>query len=424
MKRTVTTVIGGVTLMALLAGCGGAASSSSDSGGDDGKLVVWNWGGNTADSAESYQPAVLEAFEKMHPDIEVEVVSQPFDNYYTLLGTAIQSNSGPDVVLFNGGTQMKSRTDALVPLDEYISDEDRERLVGWEAFTADDVAYAVPTTLQGFPLYYNKAVFEEAGVSDFPPATWEDLDAACEAVIASGGDATCFALGNKEQLGIEFFLSGFGPGIFTPDEYQAWIDGERDWESEHVRQVFEMWKQTYDDGWYNEGVQSTAMFNDEFDIFNAGNAGAVVGLASGTANYAVFDEYLGDDLGVFLPPVVNPEVGETYLPIEGGIGYGVTKWSTNPEAAADLAIAYADHDALALLGSESGSVTPDVTIVPETDIEAGTEIISWLPDGQPLLHTALGGETLELLHLVATEVLTGDTSIDDALAQLAASEAE
>ena len=139
----------------------------------------------------------------------------PSTSYYTLLGTAIESGTGPDLALFNGGTQLKSRTDLLTPVTEELADLE-ETLAGWPAFQADGETYSAPMFLQGFPIYYNKAVFEAAGLDpDNPPTTWEDLTAACEAILAET-DKSCFALGNKEGLGIEFFLSGFASGALHP----------------------------------------------------------------------------------------------------------------------------------------------------------------------------------------------------------------
>ncbi len=78
------------------------------------KLVVWDW-----KSGEPYAKTYIEKakadFAKKHPNVTVEFVPQPFEQYYTLLGTAIQSETGPDVMLFNGGGQIRDRADSLLP---------------------------------------------------------------------------------------------------------------------------------------------------------------------------------------------------------------------------------------------------------------------------------------------------------------------
>ncbi|MET0828071.1 MAG: extracellular solute-binding protein, partial [Microbacterium sp.] len=121
----------------VLTGCGGAATSTPTEGGGEGsdKLVIWNWG-SADEAAQAFEKDVLAAFNEEHPDVEVEIVSQPFDQYYTLLGTAIEAGTGPDLALFNGGTQLKSRTDLLTPVTEELADLE-ETLAGWPAFQAD-----------------------------------------------------------------------------------------------------------------------------------------------------------------------------------------------------------------------------------------------------------------------------------------------
>ena len=105
-----------------LAGCGSAAEPDSAPGRADGKLVVWDWKSGDA-AAASYIAKAKADFAKKHPDVTVEFVAQPFDQYYTLLGAAIQSGKGPDVMLFNGGGQIRDRVDALLPLDEYVAED-------------------------------------------------------------------------------------------------------------------------------------------------------------------------------------------------------------------------------------------------------------------------------------------------------------
>lgn len=417
MKRLISSAAV-ITVAALaLTACGGASTGGGNNAGSD-KLVVWNWG-NSDDAATAYQEDVIAVFNETHPDVEVEIVAQPFDQYYTLLGSAIEAGTGPDVALFNGGTQLKSRVDSLTPVTEQLADI-RDDIAGWPAFETGGEVYSAPMFLQGFPIYYNKAIFEAAGVdADNPPTTWDELSAACDAILANT-ESSCFALGNKEALGIEFFLGGFGSGVFTPEEYDAWIDGERDWTSEHAVQILQMWADTAADGWYNDGANSTAMFNDSFDLFSGGQSAMVIGLTSGIAHWKQFDEFLGDDLGFMMPVTVND--GTTLaLPIEGGIGYGVLN-ADKVDLAVDWIKATVDADALAAYAVAGGQIVSNTTITLDTDIVSAQDIIAELPGSKPLLHSALSGETLDLLHRLGQQLLVGEVTVQDASQQLADSE--
>lgn len=418
MKRSSASIAVGVGVVLALSACGGASPTGSSGSGSSEKLVIWNWGSSDA-PAEAYNEDVLAAFAEVHPDVEVEIVSQPFDQYYTLLGSAIEAGTGPDLALFNGGTQLKSRVNQLVPVTDQLADI-RDDLAGWPAFEADGEVYSAPTFLQGFPIYFNKAIFAEAGLDpENPPTTWDELTEACETIL-SATEVSCFALGNKEGLGIEFFLSGLGSGIFTPDEYDAWIDGERDWTSEHAVQALQLWTDTAAQGWYNDGANSTAMFNDSFDLFSGGSAAMVIGLSSGIAHWNQFDEFLGDDLGFMMPVTVNDGT-ELALPIEGGIGYAVLN-EDKLDVGADWIKATVNRDALSTYALAGGQIVSDVTIELDTDIQSANDIVAELPGSKPLLHTSLSGETLDLLHRLGQQLLVNEVTVQEAADQLAASE--
>lgn len=425
MKRRIVACATVLLGMSILTACGGASAPNDSTSGNAidksgestaDKLVVWNWG-QSDDAAQAYQDQVIAKFNETHPDVEVEIVEQPFDQYYTLLGSAIEAGTAPDLALFNGGTQLKSRAYELVPVTAELADF-KDTLTGWPAFEVDGETYSAPTFLQGFPIYYNKAIVAEAGLDpDKMPTNWEELSTFCKTVVDKT-EASCFALGNKEGLGIEFFLSGFGSGVLTPEAYDAWIDGEQDWNSPEAKQILQMWVDTSTEGWYNEGANSTAMFNDSFDMFAAGKSAMVIGLSSGSANWKVFDEYLGDDLGFMMPVTVNS--GTTLaLPMEGGIGYGILN-PDKKDLGVDWIKATIDHDVLAAYSITGGQIASDTSIVLDTDIVSAQEIVDELPGSKPLLHTALDEETLDLLHRVGQQLLINEITVDEAATQLSA----
>jgi multiple sugar transport system substrate-binding protein len=414
------TLTTGLTLGLVLSGCGSAGGPDSSSGGDANKLVVWDWKSGD-DAAAAYIEAARADFAEKHPDVEVEFVAQPFDQYYTLLGAAIQSGEGPDVMLFNGGGQLRDRVDSLVPLDSHVA-EDRERLVGWDAFTEDGKTYASPVTLQGHPIYYNKKLYEQAGLDpDSPPTTWTEFVNGCTTIMERT-DANCVALGNKEGIGIEFFLSGLGSGVLTDQEYDAWIAGERNWASPNVKRIFEMWTETERAGFNNEGANSTAMFNDAFAIFSSGEAAHVIGLMSDVGHWKEFGEFLDPaDIGVMQAPVTT--TGATpNLPYDGGIGYAVAKWTADPDVAADLVRSLTSQEALAAFYADAGAIAADTTIDVSEAGPSVADIVTGIDSGEPALHVALSSETLDLMHRLSQQLLSGSVTVDDALSQLAAAD--
>ncbi len=403
--------------LAFVAGCGSAAAPTSG-GNEKDRLVVWDWKSGDAKTAAYFEKAKAD-FAKKHPGVTVEFVAQPFDQYYTLLGAAIQAGKGPDVVLFNGGGQIRDRADALLPLDDLVTD-DRKRLAGWDAFGKDGKVYAAPVTLQGHPIYYNKALYQKAGLNG-PAKSWQEFVADCATITAKTG-AKCFATGNKEGIGIQFFLSAMGSAVLTPQEYDDWVAGKRNWDSPDVKRVFELWRQTGTDGLNNDGVNSTAMFNDGFAVFQSGKAAHVIGLMSDVGHWKDLGEFVGQDsLGVMDAPVVNP-AAKPSLPYDGGIGYAVAKWTRDPKIAADLVRSLTSADALKSFYQGAGAIAADPAVdVSGAGPAAGT-IVSNISGGEPALHVALSSKTLDLMGRLSQQLLSGSASVDDVVAQLAASD--
>lgn len=407
--------------LALSAGCGSASVPGPSSEDPDDKLVVWDWKSGDP-SVASYVEEAKAHFARGHPGVEVEFVAQPFDQYYTLLGAAIQAGKGPDVILFNGGGQLRDRVDALVPLDAYVAD-DRRRLAGWDAFTLGGKTYAAPVTLQGHPVYYNKALYRQAGLDpDAPATTWEEFLADC-GVLSTATGAKCFGVGNKEGIGIQFFLSALGSVVLTQAEYDAWTAGERDWTSPRVRRIFQLWQQVDASGLNNAGVNSTAMFNDAFALFQSGKAAHVIGLMSDVGHWQDFAEFLDPaDVGVMAAPVVDP-AAKSSLPYDGGIGYGVAKWTRDPKMAADLVRSLTSTEALAAFHSDAGAIASDTTLDVAGGGPAVSAIAAAIVNGKPALHVALSSETIDLMGRLSQQLLSGSVTVDEAVAQLAASDA-
>ncbi|NUR95730.1 MAG: extracellular solute-binding protein, partial [Kribbellaceae bacterium] len=272
------------------------------------------------------------------------------------------------------------------------------------------------------PIYYNKALYAKAGLdAEHPAATWDDFVAGCAAVKKATG-ARCLSLGNKEGYGIQFFLSGLGSGILTTKEYDDWIAGRRDWQSPNVKRIFQLWKQAEDAGLNTSGPNSTAMFNDSFALFESGKAATVIGLMSDIGHWKDFGEFLKpENVGVMPAPVVTPGAVPS-LAYDGGIGYGVAKWTKDPALAADLVRSLTSTEALRAFYTGAGAIVSDTTIDTSASGPAAAKIVAAIKSGKPALHVALSAKTLDLLGRLSQQLLAGSISVDAAVTQLAAAD--
>lgn len=158
-----------------------------------GNITYAIWG----DPAElSNQIALVETFEAEHPDINVDVTVSDWDQYWTSLQTSIAGGDAPDVFAMDGPIfpDYQSRG-VLLDLKPYIDADgfDVTALAdaGVAHFTTDDGGqYGLPRDLNVVPLFYNKAMFDAAGIA-YPDETWTwdtFVDAAKQLTIDENGD--------------------------------------------------------------------------------------------------------------------------------------------------------------------------------------------------------------------------------------------
>ena len=162
-------------------------------------IRVLNWG----QGGEQYWEAANDAFEAAYPWVTVEYESVPFEQYLQLEGAYINSKSGPDVMANNVGLELFERKAAYLPLNDRLTPEITDELAShtWscEGFDDQNPCYGLPQSFQGNVMYYNRSVLQEAGLDpDAPPATWDELSAACEQVKATG--KACIAMGTGSTV--------------------------------------------------------------------------------------------------------------------------------------------------------------------------------------------------------------------------------
>jgi len=167
--------------------------------------------------------AMVAAFEAENPDVRVEVEHGTFDDYHTVLQTQIAGNDAPDAfeLNFENFVSFASRG-ALADLGPLATaDPDFDAGVyyapAYDAFALDGVQYALPESYSTVLLFYNKELFDQAGI-DYPTDnwTWADERAAAETIAALGDDVWGFFAGVHFW---EFYKTAFQNGcpIFGDD---------------------------------------------------------------------------------------------------------------------------------------------------------------------------------------------------------------
>lgn len=161
----------------LLAACS-QGSATTQEASEDGTTTVRYFTFSAAPDHVEDLDRVVSAFEADNPTIKVEVETAPYDSYFTKLQTAVAGGTAPDTFELNYENFVSyASSGSLAELTNVDTAPFAPSLV--EAFQYEGTQYGLPESFSNVVLFYNKDLFEEAGVEE-PTAdwTWEDERAA------------------------------------------------------------------------------------------------------------------------------------------------------------------------------------------------------------------------------------------------------
>jgi len=194
----------------------GATGGQAVAGGERVKLVLTHWGG---ESEASYMRDTADQFMAATPDIEVEVIHFP-DNYDEKLLTMIAGGTPPDVHMTLRFTYFNFVAKGIaINLQPYLEQAgfspDAYYDVGLRPYRFRGNLYGMPREIDDWVVFYNKAMFDEAGVP-YPSGewTWDDLVENGKALTKRDPD------GRALQFGYGFAHLG-GAKAFDCFVYQA-----------------------------------------------------------------------------------------------------------------------------------------------------------------------------------------------------------
>ncbi len=195
MKRLLSILLCACLLLSLF-----AVSALAD---EPAKIRVWaHWG------SEQRRPTInkiIEQFnEKYAGQIEAEYVYVPFDELETKLIAAVSGGNPPDVVITAiEAVNVKAMRKQASDITDYLDPETQGKFYDryWQTALYEDRVYALPFNTDTRMLYYNKTMFEEAGVDAAAILTWDDLLAAADLLDAKFNGADNYKAAFLPQLG-------------------------------------------------------------------------------------------------------------------------------------------------------------------------------------------------------------------------------
>ncbi|GIP40818.1 bicyclomycin resistance protein [Paenibacillus sp. J31TS4] len=280
VHRVMTTAVLTAMMSTALLACsksGGedqAGASGSGAGDSGGKKEITFVAAQYSNQTEPFLKKMVAEFEQANPDIKVKLQVVGWDVLEQSVNTMVSTKQTPDILNMNTYAAFAD-DDLLVPLDEVLTPELKGKFYEsfFKAGEMNGKAYGLPLLASVRGLYYNKELFEKAGIKE-PPKTWEELRQTAKTI--------------KEKTGVDGFglpMTAFeGQADFS---YYIWGNGG-DWKKgdkwvlnspENVEGLQFMTDLVRKDKVTNP--EPTAINRDELQkVFGAGKVGMMI-----TANF-------------------------------------------------------------------------------------------------------------------------------------------
>jgi multiple sugar transport system substrate-binding protein len=270
---------------------------------------------------------IVDAFEKQSDGVKIDITYVPEDTYATKLQTSLLADA-PDIAAPYGAETMFS----FDPLDEVVFEANGLNIGDYngvlESFCGlEGKLYCIGTTVGNMGMFYNKALFDAAGIAY--PSTSEALSfdefASIAAQLTQPGDDDTYVWGGGTD-GIQAFID---PAHYLDDTGRT-VDVLNDGYVGAIETMAEM----VADGTSPSAGQTLAVGGSEGGLglqglFLEGRIAMFVG-----DNYAV-DAIEATDIDYGLAPVPVVEGDEPWVPVWTNT-FGIPASSTNKEAAAEF----------------------------------------------------------------------------------------
>jgi raffinose/stachyose/melibiose transport system substrate-binding protein len=169
-----------------------------------GKIVWWHI--TNIEPGKSTWQAMADAYMKANPGVTIEITVLENDAFKSKLATVMQSGNPPDLFQSWGGGTLQQYVNAGL-----VKDISEDLKGGWadtfnkaplDVYTVNGKNYGVPWDMGAVGFYYNKALFQKAGITA-TPKTWSEFLSVVQKLKAA--NITPISLGEKDQFPGHFY---------------------------------------------------------------------------------------------------------------------------------------------------------------------------------------------------------------------------
>lgn len=328
-RRVVAGAAGTAALALVLASCSGAGGGSEGAEAPDAnalddtdeEVTVSFWHSMEGTNGETLEELVEDFNTEHDGDIVIEPVFQgDYDDAITKYKAAVQSESTPNLVqIYDIGSQFMIDSETVVPMQAFIDRDDydtsdiQENIAGY--YTVDDEMWSMPFNTSMPVMYYNKTLFEEAGLDpEDPPETLDEVRDAAEELASENGGPAEFGF-NAAIYGwfVEQEIAANGDLYCGPDNGRGEdLADEFTFDNDGAAEFISWWADMVDDGVAGNTGRETA---DAQDAFKSGTIGISLESTGALGGMQEAAEEQDFDLGVgYYPRIEQNEYG----PIIGG----------------------------------------------------------------------------------------------------------
>jgi multiple sugar transport system substrate-binding protein len=169
-----------------------------------------------SDKTQGYWKSVIRRFERAHPGIAVDLQMVHWTDINQKVGTLVLTGHVPDVLNLDSYANFAG-DGSLLPASEVLSEKTRADFVPVFARNGQvrGVQYGIPIAGSVRGLFYNKQLFQQAGIEE-PPRTWAELEHDARLIeTRTGKIGYALPLGPEEpQAEYSLFMWGNGGDWF------------------------------------------------------------------------------------------------------------------------------------------------------------------------------------------------------------------
>ncbi|WP_245635912.1 ABC transporter substrate-binding protein [Herbiconiux solani] len=276
-------------------------------------ITIWTWATTLT--------GIIEAFEKEHPKITVDVVNVGTGAaHYTKLENALKAGSGaPDLATVEYSVLPQFALGGnLVDLNTfgYGDLEDQFTPSVWNSTNLDGGLYELPHNAGPMALFYNKTVFDQFGIE--VPTTWAEYAAAAKKIHEA--DPTVYLAADNGDAG--FTTSMLWAAGSKPFETTGTSDVTIDLSDEGAKKFTDFYSPLLEDGL----LAPTAGFSNEW--YQGLASGKIASLATGAWMAGSLKSGVPTGAGQWrVAPLPTYEAGEKASAMNGGGGYAMLNQS-------------------------------------------------------------------------------------------------